>query len=118
VDNFYCGAGGGCGFDMGGTALENQSRSGALRLRNRCASAGRTGRRDAGGKAAVDESGHDPANDLDRAGADLGDQCRVVVVGCEGVEGDPRPPIRAVIQVRLAALCDPDSAADLDRAVW
>jgi hypothetical protein len=28
------------------------------------------------------------------------------------------PPIRAVIRVRLAAFSDPDSAADLDRAVW
>jgi hypothetical protein len=30
--------------------------------------------------------------------------------------GDDDPPIRAVIQVRLAALSDPDSAADLDPA--
>jgi hypothetical protein len=27
-------------------------------------------------------------------------------------------PIRALIQVGLAALSDPDSAADLDREVW
>lgn len=94
VDNFYRGAGGGCGFDMGRAALENRSGSGALRLWNHPASARRTSCRDAGGKAAVDESGYASPNDLDRAGADRGDQCRVVVVDCEGLEGDPRPSIR------------------------
>ena len=34
------------------------------------------------------------------------------------IPGCPGPPIRALIQVRLAALSDPDSAADLDPAVW
>ena len=55
-------------------------------------------------------------NALDRAGADRGVQCRVVVVDCEGVEGDPRPPIRpcSILKVfflsrRLAALSGPDS---------
>src|SRR5579885_2243690 len=33
-DNFYRGAGGGCGFDLGRTALENRAGSCALRLRN------------------------------------------------------------------------------------
>jgi hypothetical protein len=93
VDNFCRGAGGGCGFDLGCIALENRSCAGARRLRNRRASAGGTGRRDAGGKAALDESVYDPPNALDRAGADRGNQCRFVVVGCEGMEGDPRPPI-------------------------
>ena len=45
---------------------------GAVDLRNHPASTGRTGRRDAGAKAAVDESGYHPANALDRAGAGLG----------------------------------------------
>ena len=116
MGNFYRGAGCGSGFDLGRAALENRSGSGTLRLRNRPAPAGRTSRRNAGGKAAVDEWRYVLANALDRAGADRGVQCRVVVVDCEGVEGDPRPPIRpcSILKVfflsrRLAALSGPDS---------
>lgn len=125
VDNFCRGAGGGCGFDLGRAALENQSGSGALRLRNHRASTGRTGRRDAGGKAAVDGSVYTPANELDRTGADSGDQCRFVVVGCEGMEGDPRPPIRpsSILKVfflsrRLAAHSDLIPPPIRDLSVW
>jgi len=91
VDNFCRGAGGGRGFDMGRAALEDRSGLGALRLRNHPASAGWAGRCDAGGKVAMDEPGYPAADVLDRARADRGDQCWVVVVGCEGMESDPRP---------------------------
>ncbi len=51
----------------------------------------------------MDESGYDPANALDRTGADGGFQCRFVVVDCEGMEGDPRPPICPGLETRCVA---------------
>jgi hypothetical protein len=95
-------------------ALENRFGSGALRLRNHPASPGRTGRRDAGAKAAVDESSYAPANDLDRAGADRGDICRFVVViqffGCpscnqsEPLANAGRSRIRMKIKIFISTL--------------
>ena len=84
------------GFDLcvGRTAHLDRAGADAVRYWAGLARTRRTAEPGDRGEAAVEQSADSVGDDLGRVGPDADDQCRPMVVGSEGVEGDPFPPIR------------------------